>query len=145
MPSHEHNIFHPDDWNQEPHQDNNRTEIWTTARYDPHSDMNNQCGTGYHVGWRRILDVVRSRNWGLRHRSAGNGYIDFRNSGPEDSKRLGVPFCCVVSSHLCCIRSHFIGHWHGINDVSTGFYHLHLTVMWRQSFRMHQIHQMATI
>ena len=92
MQGHERKLYHPD------HSVND-------LRRD---DMSYECSAGWQVRCCMSPEVETRRNWGPRHGSGGNGSIEFRNSGQEDSNQLGVPFICLFSSHLHTVLPHWI-------------------------------------
>jgi hypothetical protein len=85
------------------------------------------------------------RNSGPRLGSGGNGSIEFRNSGLEESCQLGVPFICFFTSLLFSILYYFFGSRPSTNGVGTGFYHIRDTAEWRGSFPVCRIRRKATV
>jgi hypothetical protein len=74
---------------------------WTTPTYEPGRDKNHQSGTAWHLWCGLASGVEVRRSWGPRLRSGGNGSIECRNSGQEESDQLGIPFfrfCHLFSS-----------------------------------------------
>jgi len=75
--------------------DTNHMEIWTTS-----------AALHGRIGCRLSLGVERRRNWGPRLGSGGNGSIEFRNLGSEESNQSSVPF--FFSSLFCTSRLDWI-------------------------------------
>jgi hypothetical protein len=53
--------------------------------------------------------------------SGGNGSIEFRMSGVEETYQFGNPFFCFFSTLLFELFSHLIGSQPSINSIGTGF------------------------
>jgi len=67
-------------------------------RDEPRQQMNDECGTEWHVGCRMSLGVEIGTNWGPRLRTGGNGWIEFLNS--QLRKVINESFLSSVSCLL---------------------------------------------